>query len=232
MQPERRPAMKRKLYIFGARNFAEVCHHLFTHDSAYEVAGFVVDGKYLDCSTFCGLPVIAYEEFRLRVKPEDADVFLAIGVDRINTVRAQKFDQLQKDNYQFASFISSSSPVGPNFLVQPNTMIMEHVLIHPRVQIGKNSIIWMGSRIAIKVSIGEHCWITSAAIGDSAKIGDYSFLGLNATIAPAVKVGRHNLIGACAAIMQDTQDYAVYRGQRSMPSRVSSARLRNLGLIS
>ena len=224
--------MKRKLYIFGARNFAEVCHHLFTRDSDYDVAGFVVDGKYLDSSTFCGLPVIAYEEFRLRVRRDDADIFLAIGVDKINTVRAEKFEQLLNDNCRFASFVSSSSPVGADFLVQPNTMIMEHVLIHPRVQVGKNSIIWMGSRIAIKAAIGDHCWVTSAAIGDSAKVGDYSFIGLNATIAPTVTVGSHNLIGACAAIMQDTKDYAVYRGQRSMPSPVSSVRLRNLRLVS
>ena len=223
--------MKRKLYIFGTGNFAEMSHHLFSTDSDYNIAGFTVDAKYLEGPSFCGLPVIAYEDFREKVRPADADVFVAVGVARINTLRAAKVEQIQKDGYRLASFVASTSPVGEDLAVGPNTMIMDHVLIHPRVRIGANTIIWTGSRIALKVHVGEHCWITSAVVGDSATIGDYSFIGLNATVAPFVKVGSHNLIGAAAVILQDTKDYAVYRGPRSKPSPVSSLRIRNIPLI-
>lgn len=223
--------MKRKLYIFGAQNFAEMCHYLFSTDSDYEIAGFTVDARYLDRSSFCGLPVIAYEELRKTVRCEDADLFVAVGVSKINTLRAEKVEQLRKDGYRLASFVASSSPIGKDLVVGPNTMIMDHVLIHPQVQIGANTVIWTGSRIALKVRVGEHCWITSAVVGDSATIGDYTFVGLNATVAPFVKVGSHNLIGAAAVIMQDTKDYAVYRGPRSKPSPVSSLRVRNISLI-
>lgn len=223
--------MKKKLYIFGTQNFAEMCHHFFTGDSGYDVAGFTVDAQYLDRPSFCGLPVIAYEEFRKTVRPEDADVFVAVGVAKINTLRAAKVAQLHQDGYRLASFVSSSSPVGRDLAVGPNTMIMDHVLIHPQVRIGADTVIWTASRIALKVRIGEHCWITSAIMGDSAVIGDYSFLGLNATVAPFVQVGSHNLIGAGAVILQNTKDYAVYRGPRSKPSPVSSLRIRNIPLI-
>jgi sugar O-acyltransferase (sialic acid O-acetyltransferase NeuD family) len=224
-------AVKKKLYIFGIQNFAEMCHYLFSTDSDYDLAGFTVDAKYLDRSTFCGLPVIAYEEFCKTVSPETADVFVAVGVSKINTLRAAKVEQVQKDGYRLASFVASSSPVGKDLVVGPNTMIMDHVLVHPQVQIGADTVIWTGSRIALKVRIGEHCWITSAIIGDSATIGEYTFIGLNATVAPFVKVGSHNLIGAAAVILQDTKDYAVYRGPRSKPSPVSSLRIRNIPLI-
>jgi acetyltransferase-like isoleucine patch superfamily enzyme len=110
-------------------------------------------------------------------------------------------------------------------------MIMDHVKMHPWVRLGFDSIIWSTTRIALKVRIGDHAWITSAVIGDSSTIGDYSFVGINATIAPFVNVGRHNLIGAAAVILRDTRDYEVYKGPRSRPSPVSSLRVRNIPLL-
>lgn len=224
--------MRKKLYIFGIQNFAEMSHYLFSEDSGYEIAGFTVDSAYLDRSSFKGLPVIAYEEFLKAVSPEEADVFVAVGVSKINTLRAQKVAQIQQDGYRLASYVSSSARVPKDLVVGPNTMIMDNVNIHPFVSIGHNTVIWSSSRIALKVRIGNHVWITSAVIGDSGSIGDYSFVGLNATVAPFVKMGSHNLIGAAAVILKDTKDYEVYKGPRSVPSRVSSLRIRNIPLIS
>jgi sugar O-acyltransferase (sialic acid O-acetyltransferase NeuD family) len=223
--------MARKLFIFGAQNFAEMVHYLFSTDSDYEVAGFAVDGAYLRESTFAGLPVIAYEELLSTMDIANDDLFVAVGVGKINTLRAEKVAQLAAAGFRLASFVSSSARVPPGFVARPNTMIMDQVNIHPQVEVGANTVIWSNSRIALKVHIGDHVWITSAVIGDSTRIGDYSFIGLNATIAPFVRVGSHNLIGAGAVILHDTKDYEVYRGPRSLPSKVSSLRIQNIPLI-
>jgi sugar O-acyltransferase (sialic acid O-acetyltransferase NeuD family) len=224
--------MKKKLFIFGTQNFAEMCHYFFTEDSGYEVCGFTVDAAYLQGDSFKGLPVMAYEELRESPMREEAELFVAVGVGKINTLRAQKVEQVQSDGFRLASFVSSQARVPRGFVARPNTMIMDQVNIHPDVEIGSNTVVWSNSRIALKVRVGDHVWITSAVIGDSTVIGDYSFIGLNATIAPFVKVGSHNLIGAGALITQDTKDYEVYRGARSKPSKVSSLRIRNIPLIS
>ena len=224
--------MARKLYIFGTQNFAEMSHYLFSEDSGYEIAGFTVDGSYLDRTSFKGLPVLAYEDFLKAVQPEDADLFVAVGVGKINTLRAQKVARIQQDGYRLASYVSSSARIPKDLVLAPNTMIMDNVNIHPFVSIGANTIIWSSSRIALKVRIGAHVWITSAVIGDSSTIGDFSFVGLNATVAPFTNIASHNLIGAGALILKDTKDYEVYKGPRSTPSKVSSLRIRNIPLIS
>lgn len=221
----------RKLYIFGTQNFADMCHYLFTEDSDYQVAGFTVDERYLTETTRHGLPVIAYERFRETVAPDEADVFVAVGIARVNQARAEKAAEIQRDGYRLASFISSRASVPPGFTVGPNSMVMDQVNIHPYVSVGADTIIWSNSRIALKTSIGDHAWITSAVVGESARIGNYTFLGLNATVAPFVRVGTHNLIGASAVILQDTHDYAVFRGPRSRPARISSERAARRSLI-
>lgn len=223
--------MTRKLYIFGTQNFADMAYYLFHSDSDYEVAGFTVDATYLEDSTFNGLPVIPFEELDSVVDRSRDSVFVAIGVGRINELRAQKVAQLAAQGYRLASFVSSHARIPPGFVAKPNTMVMDQVNMHPMVEVGANTIIWSNSRIALKVRIGDHVWITSAVIGDSARIGDYSFIGLNATIAPFVNVGQHNLVGAGAVILHDTQDDQVLRGPRAVASRASSRRVRNMRLI-
>ena len=221
----------KQLYIFGTQNFADMCLYLFTEDSEYRVAGFTVDERYMTESTRHGLPVIPYERFRERVSPEDADLFVAVGIARLNQARAGKVAQVQEDGYRLASFISSRASVPRGFSVGANTMVMDQVNIHPYVTIGTDTIIWSNSRIALKTCIGDHAWVTSAVVGESARIGDYTFVGLNATVAPYVQVGTHNLIGASAVILQNTPDYAVFRGPRSKPARISSERAAQRSLI-
>lgn len=223
--------MARKLFIFGTQNFAGMAHYLFSTDSDYQIAGFTVDGAYLRETTFQGLPVIPFEDIHSVMDIAQDHIFVAVGVGKINTLRAQKVEQLAAAGFQLASFVSSHARVPAGFVARPNTMIMDQVNIHPEVEVGSNTIIWSNSRIALKVKVGNHVWITSAVIGDSTVIGDYSFVGLNATIAPFVQVGSHNLIGAAAVILHDTKNYEVYRGPRSLPSKVSSLRIQNIPLI-
>ena len=223
--------MAKRLYIFGTQNFAEMAHFLFDTDSDFELAGFTVDGAYVREATFHGLPVIPFEELEWVMDKARDEIFVAIGVGKINTLRAAKVLELQARGFRLASFVSSHARVPPGFVAQPNTMIMDQVNIHPFVHVGMNTIVWSNSRIALKAHVGDHVWITSALIGDSGRIGDYTFVGLNATIAPFVTVGSHNLGGAAAVILQDTKDYQVFRGPRSVASTVSSLRIRNIPLI-
>jgi UDP-3-O-[3-hydroxymyristoyl] glucosamine N-acyltransferase len=193
--------------------------------------GFTVDAAYMNTQSFKGLPVVAYEELRSTADRAAVDVYVALGVAKINTLRALKTAQVEADGFTLASFVSSHARVPPDFVVLPNTMIMDQVNIHPQVQVGADTVIWSNTRIALKVRIGSHVWITSAVVGDSTTIGDYSFIGLNATIAPFVRVGSHNLIGAAAVILKNTKDFEVYKGPRSTASKVSSLRIRNIPLI-
>jgi acetyltransferase-like isoleucine patch superfamily enzyme len=220
--------MKRKLYIFGTKNFGELSHFYFSTDSHYEVAGFTVDAAYRTDTTFLGLPVVPYEELRKSASREDTDIFIAIGIAEINELRAKKFFEVQRDGFRLASFLSSKAHVRDDFVLRPNTMIMDHVATHPHIQVGCNSIIWSNTRMAWRSAVGDHAWVTSAVLGETSYVGDYTFVGISATIGPFVRVGTRNLIGAGAMILKDTADNAIYRSPRSVASRATTLRARTL----
>lgn len=217
----------KKLVIFGAKGFAEIAHHYFAHDSDYAVTAFTVDAPYIKEATFKGLPVVAFEAVEKDFPPEEYDMFVAVGIRRVNKVRAAKVGEAEKKGYRLASFVSSKASVNADLVVRPNTMIMECVWIHPFVEIGRDTIIWSASRIGFHTRIGDHCWIVSPIFGESVTVGDYSFIGLDATIAPHVSIGKSNIIGAGALILKDTKDFEVYKGHPSTPARVPSTRLWN-----
>jgi sugar O-acyltransferase (sialic acid O-acetyltransferase NeuD family) len=214
-----------RLVIFGARGFADLTHYFFTHDSGYTVAAFTVDGAYLKESTYCGLPVVPFEEVTRSFPPSEHDMFVAMGIQKVNRQRAAKVAEAQARGYRLASYLSSRANVPAELQLRPNTMIMEYASIHPFVEIGSDTIVWSETRIAFRTCIGDHCWIVSALFGESVKVGDYSFIGLGATIAPSVAIGENNVIGAGALIVKDTKPNEVFRGAASTASRVPSHRL-------
>ena len=212
----------KKLVIFGARNFAEIAHYYFTHDSDYAVSAFCVDGEHLSEPNFKGTPIVPFEEITKSHPPADYDMFVAIGIHRVNKSRAEAVDRAQCRGYRLASFLSSRADVASDLVLEPNCMVMERAGIQPFVRIGRNSIIWSASRIGFHTQVGEHCWIVSALFGESCVVGDYSFIGLGATIAPTVRVGSANIIGAGALITGDTKDREVYRAKGDEPARATS----------
>ena len=78
------------IVIFGAQEFAEIAHYYFTHDSDRRVVAFTVDGDYMDAPLFEGLPVVPFEEVAERYPPSRNGMFVAIGYERVNRLRAAK----------------------------------------------------------------------------------------------------------------------------------------------
>lgn len=217
--------MSRDLIIFGTRNFAEIAHYYFTHDSDYRVVAFTVDGEFVESDTFAGLPVVAFEELPRRFAPDACDLFVAVGHQKLNSQREAKANAAEAAGYQLASFVSTKADVPPEFQLEPNCMIMERATLQPFVRVGRNSIIWSTTRIGFHTKIGANCWVVCALFGESCTVGDNTFVGLNATIAPGLTIGQGNVIGAGALITKDTRDYEIYRGASSVASRVPSTRL-------
>lgn len=214
-----------KLVIFGTGSFAKLSHYFFTHDSNYTVVGFTVDQAFLKNSSFQALPVVPFETVEQIFCPTEHHMFIALGIHKVNQIRAAKVEQAQTKGYPLASYVSSRAGFSADLQVGANSMIMEGAGLHPFVEIGLDTVILSATRIGFDTRIGNHCWLVGAILGESVTVGDYSFIGLNATIAPGCTIGKRNVIGAGALILNSTRDDEVYKGLASQPARVPSSRL-------
>jgi acetyltransferase-like isoleucine patch superfamily enzyme len=215
----------KRLVIFGTRAFAEIAHHYFTREAGRSVAAFTVDAAFVEADRFHGLPVVPFEELERRHPPADHDVFVAVGYHQLNQQRASRMAAVEAKGYPLASFVSAKADVPRDFSVQPNVMIMERATLQPFVTVGRGSILWSTTRVGFHTRIGEYCWVVCPLFGESVELGDYSFVGLNATIGPSLRIGRGNVIGAGALVLRGTGDYEVWKAPKAEKSAVPSTEL-------
>jgi sugar O-acyltransferase (sialic acid O-acetyltransferase NeuD family) len=221
--------MKTKLIIFGTGDFAQLAHHYFNIDSEYEVIAFTVDSQYINETTFCGLPVIAFEGISKHYTPEQYEIFVALGYSKLNAIRKEKYLTAKALGYKIASFISSYATVLNEGRIGENCFIFEDNIIQPFVTVGNNVTLWSGNHIGHHSIIKDHCFITShVVVSGGVEVGEQCFIGVNATLRDHIKIGERCVIGAGALLLADAAPEGIYIGVATERSRVPSTRLRGI----
>lgn len=220
---------KNKLVIFGTGDIAQLAHFYFSTDSEYEVVAFTVDASHIEELTFCGLPVIAFQDAVEHYSPENNHFFVALSYSKLNDVRKEKYLAARALGYRLASFISSRATVLNGDQIGENCFIFEDNTIQPFVTIGNNVTIWSGNHIGHHSTIKDHCFIASqVVISGGVEIGEQCFVGVNATLRDHIKIGEKCVIGAGALLLSDAEANGVYIGTATQRSKVPSSKLRGI----
>ena len=218
----------KRLVIFGTGNLATISHYYFTHDSPYSVVGFAVDAAYLRDPFHLGLPVVPFEDVERHFPPDAYDMFVAAGIRELNQFRARKVREAEAKGYKLVTYISSRAVVPQGLVIGSNSMVLKGTCVLPFAVIGQNVVIFPNSEIAYWNHIADHCWLAVTTTGEQVSIGEYTFVGVGSRIAPNVKIGRANMIGAGSLILHDTPDDAVYYAPETSRSKVPSGRAARL----
>ena len=221
--------MKKPLILFGAGDIAELAHSYFTTDSEYEVVAFTVDAEFVTQDTFCGCPVIPFEELTARFAPEQHALFVAMSYSGLNAPRKEKYLAAKDMGYTIASYISSRASVLSNGAIGENCFILEDNTIQPFVNIGNNVTLWSGNHIGHHSTLKDHSFIAShVVISGGVTVEEQCFIGVNATLRDHIMIGARCVIGAGALILADVEPEGVYMAKATDRARVPSTRLRNI----
>lgn len=221
--------MKKRLVIFGSGDIAQLAHYYFSHDSDYDVAAFTVDAAFLTVTSFCGLPVVPFEEVATLYPPAEYDFFVALSYSKLNAVRKEKYLAAKALGYYLTSFISSRATILNNGIIGENCFIFEDNTIQPFVTIGHNVTLWSGNHIGHHSTIGDHTFIAShVVVSGGVTVGEQCFVGVNATLRDHIHIGDRCVVGAGALLLSDAAADGVYIGSATERSAVPSSKLRVL----
>ncbi len=213
----------KRIVLFGTGKIAEVLLYFFQHESDYEVVACTVDRSFIPGEQWQGLPVAAFEEVEKLYPPDQYAMFVALGYQELNALRARKCAEAKAKGYSLISYIHPQSGLPEDCEHGENCFIMNHVMIHPRVRLGNNVFVWSGAMIGHHSTIGDHCWLTSCAnISGVVTVGKNCFFAVNATVAHNVVIGDENFIGANTLITKCTDDRQVFLAENTKPFRLSS----------
>lgn len=221
--------MKRRLVIFGAGDIAQLAHFYFGKQSDFEVTAFTVDAAYMSAASFCGLPVIAFEDVTTRYPPDKHSIFIALSYSRLNGLRKEKYEAALAMGYELPSFVSPRATVLNDGRIGKNCFVLEDNTIQPFARIGNNVTLWSGNHIGHHATIGDHCFVAShVVVSGGVEIGQQCFIGVNATLRDHIKIGDRCVIGAGALLLGDAAPEGVYVGSATERSAVPSSRVRRI----
>lgn len=219
----------KKIIIFGITDFAEVVNYYLTQDKNYKVVCFSLDEKYIHQDNFNGLPIVAFENIESIYPPSEYAMFIAIGYNKMNKVREQKYIEAKNKGYELITYIAPRVSLYNNIIIGDNCFIFEDNTLQPFSRIGNNTILWSGNHLGHHSVIGDNCFITShVVIAGRVTIGNNTFIGINSTIRDNITIGKENMLGAGSLILKNTDDFSVYSPEETAKSKVPSNRLRGI----
>ena len=91
------------IVIFGTGRGAAVATRYLRDDSPHEVVAYTVDDAYADRKEFMGRPVIPFSRVEQEIPPGEGRMFVPLGFQGMNGLRAEKFAEAKRKGYTLAS---------------------------------------------------------------------------------------------------------------------------------
>lgn len=204
----------KKVIIFGVGENAQLLKYYLEHDEKYKdeytVLAFTLDSKYIESSSFLGLPLVEFERIEEVYPPSEYYLFIALGYTKMNSLREEKYLEGKKKGYKYINYISSKATVNYQEIGE-NNMIVDNNVIQPFVKIGNNNVFMGGGLIGHHSIIGNNCFFAGGAnIAGKCIVEDNCFIGINSSIRDNITLKYKTLIGGGIYLNQSSDEYGVY----------------------
>jgi sugar O-acyltransferase (sialic acid O-acetyltransferase NeuD family) len=202
------------LVLFGIGDFGRVALAHITYDSPYAVAAFTVHERFIEREVIEGTPVVPFERLESSYSPIEYSMFVAIGYSRTNRARAGIYHECKQRGYELISYVSSNAHVAPDVSIGDNCFVLDGTVVQPYTRVGSDVILWSGSHVGHDSAIEDHVFVAPrAAIAGNCRIGELTFVGVNATLRDGITIAPESIIGAGAVVMRDTTRGEVLRAE-------------------
>ena len=205
------------LVIYGAGPLARLMHFYFTVNNDYEVSHFCIDREYLNQESFCGLPLIPFDQVEEICPPQTHQMFVAIGYKQM---RARKllFDRAKEKGYRCASYVSPHAIVNQGAVMGENNVLMDQVVMEPFSRMGDNNLYWSGTLISHGCLIGNHNYVSAkVVIGGESTMEDGCFLGNTACTINNIVLREETMLLPGAVAHKDCLAFTKYFGNPAKP---------------
>ena len=216
----------KKIVIYGCGVGAQTAARYIASDTKDQICAYTADAAHIKTKKFLGRPVVPFEEIQKKFSPKQYQLFIPLGFQDMNHLRAQKYREAKAKGYRLYSYISSKSFYHRKIECGENCFILEGQAINFDVKIGNDVVMWSANHVGDRTVIGDHVWLSShVTIAGDAKIKDHCFLGINATISNHVTLAEETFVGAACFITKNTKKGEVYLAEGSKPGAPDSRSL-------
>lgn len=206
----------KNIVIFGNNDFARLMKYYLKNDDNREVVAFTVNQQYIKEETFCGLPLVPFEDIEKEYPCSENEILIAIGNSKMNQVREKVFYECKAKGYKLANYIHSSCSIHSKIEGEGN-ILLENCLIYPFAKVGNGNLMWDHVLISHDCVVGNFNTFSSYAdLCGYVEIGNNGYFGKHCILNDFVKIADYTLVGAAAYAKNNTKPYDVVVPARSI----------------
>ena len=189
----------------------------YVADKAGQWGEMVFIDDHAAAESLLGCPVIGFQAFRKRYRPEDTRFVITIGEPKF---RREAFDRMTEAGYHGALLIHPSADICPDAELGEGAVIGPGVSVGSLAKIGANFYAAKGASVGHDVVIGNHTRVGAGAfIGGHTIIGDNAFIGSGALLKDRIHIGDYSVVAIGSAVFSDVAANTTVMGN---PARVSN----------
>lgn len=212
----------KKLVVFGAGKIAQIVSSYFSRMPDVEIVAYTCDASHMSTALRFANPIYPYEEIADHLEPRKHHIFIALGYQEANTVRAQRLFSAFDLGFKPINCIAASNLIDVN--VGINCFVAPGAVCQPHSTIGDNAFLWDQALVGHHARVGDHAWLSGGcSIGGGATLGSHCFLGLNAIVSPQITIGERTIIGAGAMVTKDATSDSVFIEPATAKHRLNCA---------
>lgn len=201
--------MKKNLIIIGTGATGRRVYRFVKMYNLYNVIGFAVDKEYIKENTFMELPIFPLEDIKQVAEKENAEIFVAILWNNLNSDRKKLYLRLKKNGLSFANIISPTAVIRGE-IRGDNCWINDYVIVQSDAVIESNVYVMDAVVIGNESLVKSHVFIApSSCVGGGAVIGEQCFVGIKAVVFDDTVIGEKCIIGATTSIKRNVNNNTV-----------------------
>jgi hypothetical protein len=103
-----------RVVIVGTGETASLAYDYFCYDSPHEVVAFSAETPFITSDTFCGLPLVPFEQLAKLYPPDEYRAFVSVSLTQLNRVRRRRYDGVKEAGFRCVTYVSSHAFVLPS----------------------------------------------------------------------------------------------------------------------
>ena len=214
--------LKPKVVIFGSSGHAKVIADIIESEANFELLGFIDKFKSVG-EKILGYRVIGDEQSlpSLMKKFKFNQGVVGIGDNFIRSKAVKTINELAP-SFQFINCIHKSARVSKYLTIGTGNVVMPGATINTSSVISNHCILNTNSSLDHDCIIGNFSFLRpNSTIGGNCNIGEFSNVGIGASIFHGIHVDSNCIIGGGSLVNKNTEPNSVYYG---VPARLISKR--------
>ena len=216
--------MKTKVIIIGGKGTAVViAEQIFDAQIKYgvdiEVIGFAFDDPAYSHG-INGWPVLCGTKEAYTKYKDDESIQCVYALYRSDLIkeRIELRDSFGIPAERFLSFVHPTAYIAKSAKLGQGNIILANCAINSNAVIGDFNTLQTGTLVGHDTKIGHSNFFAAhTCIGSNIKIGNGNFSGLNCCVKNFITMGDYNLIGQCANVVKNVEDYTILVGNPAKP---------------